>query len=198
MAQQGKRAPHEQKTAMPEEIKSPSGPVTIRPCLPDDAPILFEAVRESIPELSARLPWCHSGYTIEESRTWLASCSESRKKGTEFSFAVIDRRDDVLVGVCGLNRIDPLFRMANLGYWIRTSRTGRGAATAAVRRVARFGFEELDLSRIEILVDRDNPASQRVAVKAGAFREAVLRNRIVDRGRPCDGVMFSLIPEDLQ
>jgi len=63
---------------------------------------------------------------------------------------------------------------ANVGYWVRTGQTGQGIATAAVRRVARFGFEDLGLRRLELLVAVDNLASRRVAEKVGATFEGIL------------------------
>jgi RimJ/RimL family protein N-acetyltransferase len=89
-------------------------------------------------------------------------------------------------------------QFGNLGYWVRTSAAGRGVASKASRLVARFGFEELGLHRIEILAAVSNVASQRVAEKIGAAREGVLRKRLLIRGEPQDAVMFSLVPEDLQ
>ena len=64
--------------------------------------------------------------------------------------------------------------------------------------MARFGLEELGLQRIEIVADADNQASQRVAEKVGATREAVLRNRLRLHGRSCDAVMFGLLLDDLR
>jgi RimJ/RimL family protein N-acetyltransferase len=72
--------------------------------------------------------------------------------------------------------------MANLGYWVRTSETGRGIASKATRLVAQFGFAELGLQRIEILAAVGNVASQRVAEKAGAVRECVARKRLLING----------------
>jgi RimJ/RimL family protein N-acetyltransferase len=63
---------------------------------------------------------------------------------------------------------------ADIGYWVRTSQTGLGLATAAVRLVARFGFEDLGLRRLEMLIATDNLASRRVAEKVGATFEGVL------------------------
>jgi RimJ/RimL family protein N-acetyltransferase len=63
--------------------------------------------------------------------------------------------------------------------------------------VAKFGFAELGLQRIEILAAIPNIASQRVAEKAGAVREGVLRKRLLIRGVSQDAVMFSLVAEDL-
>jgi RimJ/RimL family protein N-acetyltransferase len=104
--------------------------------------------------------------------------------------------DDFLGGV-GVNFINRIHQFGNLGYWVRTSATGKGVASRSSRLVARFALEELGLNRIEIVAAVSNIASQRVAEKMGAVREAVLRNRLLMRGVPQDAVMFSLVHEDL-
>ena len=50
--------------------------------------------------------------------------------------------------------------------------------------------------RLEIVCALGSEASQRVAEKAGAVREGVLRDRLVLHDRPCDAVMYSLIRSD--
>jgi hypothetical protein len=82
--------------------------------------------------------------------------------------------------------------LANLGYWVRTSATGHGVATRAARLVAQFGIEKIGLLRVEIVVAIGNIASMRVAEKAGAKREGILRNRLVGRDKVLDAVMHSL------
>ena len=170
--------------------------VLIRPYQPDDVPLLYEAVRESINEVAPWLPWCHPDYALEESRGWIETRAEARAQGTEYDFAMIDTARGRLLGGCGINALNRANRFANLGYWVRTSRTRRGVATAAARCLAAFGFRELGLIRIEIVIATANTASQRVAEKLGATREGVLRNRILVRDRVHDAVMFSLIPSD--
>jgi RimJ/RimL family protein N-acetyltransferase len=172
------------------------GRFTVRPPSPGDEALHFEAVIESMPEVSKWLEWCHEGYVLEESRSWVERVIAGREAGEMHEFFVFDG-EDRFVGGCGLNKIDTRFLKANLGYWMRTSAAGRGAATAAAILVARYGFEELGLQRIEIVAATDNIASQRVAAKTGALRESVLRNGIRFRGANIDAVCFSLIPGDL-
>lgn len=184
-----------------------SGRVLLRPFRPDDATAFCTAARESVTEVYPWLPWCHPDYTIEESRSWIARCADMWQEGISYNFAIINSRDGLSLGGCGLRYISQMDRVANLGYWVRTSRTRQGIATTATRLLVQFGFEELKLNRIEIIASVDNRASQRVAEKAGATREGVLRNRMVVRvqeadsmvfhERVSDTVMYSLIPEDL-
>src|SRR5882724_4319562 len=172
------------------------GPLLIRPYREADAIALYEAVRESVSEVSLWLPWCHQNYSIEESREFIGS-RELASQGDEwYSFGVFETDGGRFLGGVGINFINRVHQMANLGYWVRTSAASRGVATAAARLAARFGFEELGLQRIEIVAAVDNIPSQRVAEKAGARREGVLRKRLLIRGESLDAVLFSLLAED--
>ena len=174
------------------------GPVLIRPYRQEDAIALYGAVRESVSEVSLWLPWCHQNYSIQESRDFIGS-RELASQGAEwFSFGIFGKDDGGFLGGVGINFINRVHQMANLGYWVRTSATGRGIATMATRLAARFGFEELGLHRIEIVAAVGNLPSQRVAEKAGATREGILRKRLLIRGESLDAVLFSLVPEDLE
>lgn len=70
-------------------------------------------------------------------------------------------------------------------------------APAALLLLAGFGFDELKLNRIEIVIATNNQPSQRVAEKVGATREGILRKRLIVRDRIYDAFMYSLIPGDL-
>jgi RimJ/RimL family protein N-acetyltransferase len=183
-------------TRLPPTVPSEPNPLHLRLFRVDDVEPMYRAVRESISELSRWLPWCHAGYSMEESAAWVASRETAWIKGEEYSFVVADPQSGRLLGGCGLNQFDHMRRRCNLGYWVRSSETGRGLATAATRLLARFGFEELKLERIEIVAALGNKASQRVAEKSGALREGVARRRLRVHNVQHDAVCFSLIPED--
>ena len=143
------------------------------------------------------MPWCHANYSIEDSRNWVTARALAWSNGEAYEFAMVDARDGSYLGGCGLNHIDSANKMANLGYWVRSSRTKRGVATAATMLLAEWGFRELKLNRIEIVVAIENHLSQNVAAKAGATSEGVLRNRLTLADRVHDAMMFSLVPQDL-
>lgn len=170
--------------------------ILLRPYCEADVEHLYSAVRESIPEVSRWLPWCHEKYSLEESRDFIASRRLADKGDEWYSFAVFEKPSGAFVGGVGLTFFNLVHQFANLGYWVRTSAAGRGFATSATRLAARFGFEQLALRRIEIVAAADNVASQRVAEKAGAIREGVARKRLLIHGESYDAVVYSLIPAD--
>lgn len=165
---------------------------SIRVYEPDDAEALCEAARESVGEVFRWLPWCHPQYSMADAIEWTRSRAALAAEGREYSFAILGAGGRFLGG-CGLNQVNRVHRLANLGYWVRTSATGQGVATAAVRQLAAFAFARTDLLRLEIVCAVGNEASQRVAERAGAVREGVLRHRLLVHGQPVDAVMYSLV-----
>lgn len=183
---------------MKKDGRLTDGVITLRPYQASDIDSVYEAARESISELSVWMSWCHPAYSIEETRTWIESQPDKWEKGAEYNFAIFYDAEPLCLGGCGLDVIDRACGVANLGYWVRTSQTNRGIATAATLLLAQFAFNKLKLNRVELTVAVDNQASLRVADKAGATKEGILRNRVVKSGTPSDAVVFSLIPQDLE
>jgi len=178
-----------------EELTDDS--IIVRAYREADATALYEAARESIPEVSVWLPWCHENYSIEESREFVSSRAQAAAGDEWYSFATFEKDSGRFLGGVGLIFNNRVHKMANLGYWVRTSAAGRGVATRAARLVVRFGFAQIGLHRIEILAAVRNVASQSVAVIVGVLREGLLRKRLLIRGESQDAMLFSLLPEDV-
>ena len=169
--------------------------IRIRPYSTDDAEEVWQAATESSAELLPWMSWYHVGYHIRETRSWLEMQVTAFRLGNAYEFAIVSREGRYLGG-CGLSRIDPLNRLANLGYWVRSSQVRRGIATRATRLLADWAFQNTELNRLEILVAIRNHPSLRVAAKAGAVWEGVLRGRLHHRGEMHDAVLFSIVRTD--
>jgi ribosomal-protein-serine acetyltransferase len=172
-----------------------SDDVTIRPFQVDDVPGLYESILESVDELGPWMPWCHSDYSIAETEDWVRKQIATFEAGDQFQFAIISGTSQI-VGACGLNGINLENQLANLGYWVRTSCMRRGIATKATRLLADWAFRNTALNRLEILVAVRNHPSLRVAAKAGAVWEGVLRGRLQLQGETHDAVLFSIVRGD--
>jgi RimJ/RimL family protein N-acetyltransferase len=169
----------------------------LRPWQERDATALFDAVRESTESVGRWLPWCHAEYGMADAKAWIAHCRAGWRDDDHFAFGVFDAASGDLLGGVGLGQRNRRHRSANLGYWVRPSRQRKGVASAAARMVARFGFAQLDLIRIEIIVLPDNRASRRTAEKLGAQFEAIARQRLWERGQPHDAAVYALVPPDM-
>jgi len=109
---------------------------------------------------------------------WLASQDRGWRDGDRLSFAVLEADDAggcVLAGNVGLKNRDETGRIgeretAEIGYWTAVAARGRGVAPAAVRAVTDWLFDAFggaSLRQIMLVHDVGNPASCRVAEKAG-------------------------------
>jgi ribosomal-protein-serine acetyltransferase len=173
-------------------------PLRLRPWQAQDAEDLFDAVRSSVASVGRWLPWCHADYDMDKAHAWISHCQDSWSRGEHFAFPIFDLRTGELIGGAGLNQHNRQHRSANLGYWVRQSRHGEGIAARAATLVARFGFEQLGLIRIEIVVMPDNHASRRTAEKTGARFEAIARQRLWANGLAHDAAVYGLTPADLR
>jgi RimJ/RimL family protein N-acetyltransferase len=153
-----------------------------------DADELASCVMRSLPELSRWMPWATADYDRDAALAWLRGDIEA----DAHNFLIIDH-DGAIAGSCGLNQIDRLNNRANLGYWVRSDRAGRGLATAAARLVARHGLSELGLQRVEIVMGVENVASRRVAERAGAIFEGTMRDRLRLHERYHDAHLYSIV-----
>ena len=87
--------------------------------------------------------------------------------------------------------------VAQTGYWVAPESRGHGIAGAALQLLSRWALAHVDLARLQLFTDVDNPASMRVAERAGFTREGMLRNWYDLRGERRDAVTFSMLPGDM-
>ena len=146
---------------------------------------LFEAVHESRDDLEPWLAWAKSTYSMDDVNHWLGHIAPQG-----YEFFVLDAAGRY-VGSVGLNALRPANRIANLGYWIRSSAKGRGLATAAVTALVAWARSNTYFNRLEVVVAVGNTASRRVAEKAGAHYEGVAKARLLLKGQYHDAAMYS-------
>jgi RimJ/RimL family protein N-acetyltransferase len=168
------------------------GHVILRPWRIDDAPAVAAACRD--PEIAHWIPVVPRPYTLADAETFIRDCLEGGDNRGAFAVTLAGR--DEALGSMDM-RINQ-FGTGHIGYWIAAEARGDGLCTRALRLISRWGFDERELGRLELVTDPENRASQRVAEKAGFIREGVLRSHIRHPdGRRRDSVMFSLLPGEL-
>lgn len=172
------------------------GVVVLRYHRPSDIPVLYAAVDESRTELGRWMDWCHPEYSVEDAAHWVTMQPDMRQAG-DHPMVVFSADDGELLGGCGINQVNATHGFANLGYWVRTSATGRGVASRASRLLAIAGLSVMGFGRLEILMEVTNRASQRVAERIGATREGVARDRLRRLDGPRDAFVYSLTAADL-
>lgn len=148
-------------------------------------PELLATIEASLPELERWMAWAVD-WDREESEAFL----RRRDSPNDLVFAIV--HEDAAIGTISL-MVKPLPGWGEVGYWIRSDRSGRGLTTEAVLRLAEWAFTERDLHRLELQAGKENHASNRVAEKAGFSRCGTRR----EAARGVDGWYDSYLWERL-
>ncbi|WP_245817431.1 GNAT family N-acetyltransferase [Geodermatophilus saharensis] len=156
--------------ALPAPPEVPAGPVLLRPWRPGDAPAVRVALTDPATDL-----FSNPGRvaTDEDAAEWVAR--RAGRSATTAAWAVVDAATGELVGSVALHAVDPVQGDAAVGYWTVPAARGRGVAPRAVDAAVRWAFATLSVDRVELVHAAENPASGRVAEKAGFTLEGRLR-----------------------
>ncbi len=109
-------------------------------------------------------------------------------------WGVARKTDDVLVGTCGYVWLRQ-FR-GEIGYELSSRHWRQGIMHEALDAILEFGFDALDLNRIEALVMIDNVESSRLLRSLGFQEEGVLRQHDFFKGAFHDMRLYAILRSD--
>lgn len=112
-----------------------------------------------------------------------------KKKSADFGILY----ENKWIGSMGYNDIDLTNKKAEIGYWLDKDYQGKGIMTDCVRAIIKYGFEELDLHRIEIKCASSNTKSKAVPERLGFTLEGTLRDSYRMNGVFCDTLIFGIL-----
>ncbi|MGE7766272.1 GNAT family N-acetyltransferase [Peribacillus sp. NPDC096540] len=84
-------------------------------------------------------------------------------------------------------------QIAEIGYVLASQYWGKGIITEAAKKVIEFGFENMNLVRIQARCFVDNLGSERVMQKVGMSFEGILRKGMYVKGKHEDLKLYSII-----
>jgi RimJ/RimL family protein N-acetyltransferase len=153
---------------LPQPILAAGG-FALRPWQPSDAEAVAVAYADRVIQR-----WFARTMSEDEARVWIGSWPTRWVQESGAGWAVAT--EAVLLGQISLRLIDLADGIAELSYWIAPAARGRGVASAALSTITAWAFEQLGLHRLELEHSTLNPASCRVADKAGYPAEGTKRS----------------------
>ena len=163
----------------------------IRAPRPGDGAAVHAAIAESTAELRLWMDWAHGEQQLEDVEAIVREAHANFLARRDLRLHLYLREGGAFVGSSGLHRINWEVPRFEIGYWVRTSLTGRGYATEAARRIGDFAFDVLGAERVEIWCDARNVPSAAVAERAGFRLEArMVRHRRAVDGELSDSLCF--------
>lgn len=169
--------------------------LVLRQITKDDADDLFKYLSDekvmkyyglepfnSIDEALKEIEWYHSIFEENSGIRWGITWKGSGK----------------VIGSCGyLNKVPEHFR-SDIGFELSQDFWRQGIASEALEAVIRYGFEQLNLQRIQALIEPPNISSQKLVERNGFMKEGLLRNYEYTCGKFDDLFMYSLIKQDFE
>ncbi|MDV2682869.1 GNAT family protein [Alkalihalophilus lindianensis] len=120
----------------------------------------------------------------------------SNKTGIRWGITI--KEEDKVIGSCGfLNIISKHYR-TEIGIDLSKEHWGQGIASEAIEAVIRYGFNQMNLQRIEALIEPMNISSQKLFEQQGFIQEGLLRKYEYTRNGFDDLYMYSLLKEDIE
>ncbi len=129
----------------------------------------------------------------DQARRWIEGLEAMRRAGQGIRWGVFDRESGSLIGTVGFHHWDRTRRRAEVSYDLSPRWWGQGYMREAMQVVLQFGFERLNLHRIEALVDPADTRSQNLLSGLGFQLEGVLRDHDYLKGRFQDDMVFALL-----
>ena len=100
-----------------------------------------------------------------------------------------------IIGTIGFNNFAKNHR-ANIGYDLRPEYWNQGYMSEALNKVINFGFNQLEINRIEAEVMQKNENSENVLYKLNFKNEGILRQWMYWNEKHYDMTMFALLKVD--
>jgi ribosomal-protein-alanine N-acetyltransferase len=131
---------------------------------------------------------------LSEAADLIAIVRKAFAKQQQIQFGVALRDSNRVIGLMGFNSWDRYHHRAEIGYDLSRAWWGQGLAYEAVDALLRWGFEQLDLHRVELETIADNTRSIRLAERLSFQREGVRREvSFEDDGAYHDVAIYGLL-----
>ena len=153
--------------------------LTLRRMRVGDAEDMYEYARRS--EVSRYLLWSPHP-NVYYTRDYLRYIATRYAAGSFYDWALVHKETGRMIGTCGFTTFDCPNDAAEIGYVLNPDYRGQGLAPEAVRAILDYGFEKLQLHRVEARFIEGNTASLRVMEKVGMRFEGYRREAMLVKG----------------
>ena len=136
-----------------------------------DAEEFFILTDENREHLRRWLPWLDTTRSVYDTRAFIHSTLLQFANNKGFQAGIWYRGS--LAGIIGYHSIDQQNRKTAIGYWLGEAFTGKGLMTKACEALLDYGFDVLQLNRIEIRCAPSNTRSCAIPQRLGFTHEGI-------------------------
>ena len=125
--------------------------------------------------------------TYEEEKRYIESLDH------RYNFSIIlghDNYDSMMIGVCS---IKPKRFNGTLGIFIDPEFQSKGIGTAVIKSLLKYGFETLNLHRIDLTQNKNNEKAHKCYKKAGLKDFGIAREAVYSNGKYEDVILMDIL-----
>ncbi|MGG2065014.1 GNAT family N-acetyltransferase [Bacillus sp. S14(2024)] len=165
----------------------------LRPLTIQDAADIFEYA--SNPEIATYTVW-YPHETLQDSQIFVQSILDQYEKGEMAAYGIELKNEKRIIGTCGFIEYDKNHHKAELAYALSPNYWRRGIATEAAKACIHYGFETLQLNRIEARCHASNVQSEQVLKRLGMQYERTFRKDMFVKGAYRDTKMYAILRDE--
>ncbi|SEQ78056.1 GNAT family N-acetyltransferase [Piscibacillus halophilus] len=120
--------------------------------------------------------------TIQDSLDFISFAKSRYEDGQVAPWGIYHKHDQKIIGTADFVWWQHHHSAAEIGYVLSPDYWGQGIMPEVVREIIRFGFEEMDLVRIQARCFEENTNSERVMKKVGMSYEGLMKKRFYVKG----------------
>ncbi|MCR8656232.1 GNAT family N-acetyltransferase [Paenibacillus endoradicis] len=106
------------------------------------------------------------------------------------------KSENRLIGTCGFHNWMKEHYKAEIGYELNPKYWCNGIMTEAINEILEYGFEELELNRIEAFIDPENISSRKLLEKTGLKEEGLLKEVFYEKSQFVDAIIFAILKKN--
>lgn len=133
---------------------------------------------------------------VSEARRIIKNWQNKYHKNEGLRWGIATKEDNKIIGSCGFHNWEKEHFKAEIGFEVTPEYWRSGVMTEVLQPILAYGFEKMELHRIEALYDPDNTASKKTLEKAGFIYEGTLRESAFEKGQFCDASICSLLKKE--
>jgi len=160
-----------------------------------DANDIFEYSKD--PLVAEHVLW-DAHRSVSDSKGYLRWMIRKYRFGEPSSWGIALNEDDKVIGTIGFMWIQPENSAAEVGYSLSRAHWNRGYMTEALHAILDYGFNHMNLNRIEAMHETGNPASGAVMRKCGMQKEGTLRSKVLNKGKYVDVDLYAILRRDFR
>ncbi|WP_226537454.1 GNAT family N-acetyltransferase [Fictibacillus halophilus] len=170
--------------------------IALRSLNVNDAEELFHLTINSKDYLKEWLGWLDYTNEVADTREFIQATLKGFVETGGYPKSAAILYQGKIAGTIGFNEINKLYKIGVMGYWLGEGFQGKGIMTKACKAFIEYGFNELNLNRMEIRVAEENRKSRAIPERLGFTEEGRIRQAEWLYDHYVDHIVYGLLAEE--